>query len=115
MKKIIYYIWFFLLISKSYANDIFGTDRITENLKNGWNDLVETSDNALAYIIWLFYFIAVVVWIYWWFNILISGWDEEKVKKWKNYLIYMVIWLIVIFLSSIIVRWVIDVMTNKIT
>ena len=100
------------LWSQAYAWDPFWVSRITENLRNWWNDLVWTADGIAWYIIWLFYFIAVMVWIYWWFLILVSWWDEEKVKKWKNYVIYMIIWLIIIFLSSVIVRWINDIMTN---
>lgn len=87
----------------------FWIEKVSETFQWGWDDLVKTSDNLLGYIIGLFYFIAVVFWIYWWFTILVSWWDEEKVKKWKNIVIYMVIWLIVIFLASQIVNWVIDV------
>jgi len=112
MKKIIYTFLLLFITTTSYA-DYFWTNRITENLKNWTGDLVWTADGILWYIIWLFYFVAVAVWIYGWFLILVSGWDEERVKKWKNYLVYMVIWLIVIFLASIIVRWVIGVMTNR--
>ncbi len=119
MKKILYTLLGFFITSTSYAAceggmDTFGTCRITENMKHTNTDLITISDNMLWYFIWLFYFIAIVIWVYWWFQILISWWDEEKVKKGKNYLVYMVIWLIVIFLASIIVNWIIDVMTTKV-
>jgi len=116
MKKLLYFVVWLFTTWKLYAenNDIFGVNKINPILQNGWDDLVSTADNILWYIIWLFYFIAVVVWIYGWFKILVSWWEEEKVKKWKNYLVYMIIWLVVIFLASIIVRWVIDVMTTQV-
>lgn len=92
------------------SGDFFWIDKVSETFQWGWDNLVQTSDNLLGYIIGLFYFIAVALWIYGWFTILTSWWDEEKVKKWKNYIIYVVIWLIVIFLASQIVSWVISVM-----
>ena len=119
MKKIFYTLFGLFITSTSYAAcpdgqmDTFGTCRITDGLSNWWTDLVLTADNILWYLIWLFYFIAVMVWIYGWFLILVSGWDEEKVKKGKNFVIYMVVWLIIVFLADIIVRWVIDVMTSQ--
>jgi hypothetical protein len=106
----------FLQVWASDAGSLFGTDKISETLKPGgdsWdNDLVQTADNLLGYLIGLLYFIAVALWIYGWFTILVSGWDEEKVKKWKNIIIYVVIGLIVIFLASQLINWVIDTMTT---
>jgi hypothetical protein len=115
MNKILYtFIWFFL-ISKTFAaeNCPLWICRVKWSKLDNWNhDLLTSADNILGYLIGLLYFVSVVIWIYWGFIILTSGWDDEKVKKWKNYLIYMVIWLVVIFLASILVRWVIDVMTK---
>jgi hypothetical protein len=106
----------FLQVWASDAGSLFGTDKISETLKpngdSGDNDLVQTADNLLGYLIGLLYFIAVALWIYGWFTILVSGWDEEKVKKWKNIIIYVVIGLIVIFLASQLINWVIDTMTT---
>jgi len=116
MNKIIYTLIGFFLTSKAFAeaNDPLGLSRVEDSNLSHWNgDLVTSVDNILWYLVWLLYFVSVVIWIYWGFLILTSWWDDEKVKKWKNYLIYMVIWLIVIFLASIIVNWVIDVMTRS--
>jgi hypothetical protein len=115
MNKVFYTLIWFFLTAKTFAatNDPLGLSRLEDsNLKHGDADLVTSADNILWYLVGLLYFISVVIWIYWGFLILTSGWDDEKVKKWKNYLIYMVIWLVVIFLASIIVRWIIDVMTQ---
>lgn len=69
-----------------------------------------TADNVLGFLIGLLYFIAVVFAIYAGFTILTSGGDEERVKKGKKILIYALVGLIVIFLASQIVTWVISVM-----
>ena len=113
--RLIYILFWLFLVNKSYAWDLFWVSRLRNSELNHWNenmDLVLTIDNLLAYFIWLLYFIAVAMWLYWWFTILTSGWEEEKVKKWKNLILYMIIWLIIIFLSSIIVKWVISVMSK---
>lgn len=115
MKKIILSLLiYFLFINFSFAdaNDFFGVWRVNDEFKAWWNDLITTTDNIAWYIIWLFYFIAVMIWIYWWFMVLTSWWDEDKVKKWKDIVIYMVLWLIIIFLASQIVYWVIDVLSR---
>ena len=95
------------------ASTIFWVDRVTENLQNGGDDLVLTADNVFGYIIGLFYFIAVIFAIYGGFTILTSGWDEEKVKKGKNLVIYVVLGLVVVFLASQIVRWIISIMSDE--
>lgn len=68
---------------------------------------IETLDNLLGYLIGLLYFIAIIFALYGGFQILTAGWDEEKVKKGKTTLINAVIGLVVIFLASSIINWVI--------
>lgn len=104
----------FLLSAVSYTTlfaadpgSVFGTGKIVPSLQNGGSDLVTTADNVLGYVIGLFYFIAVIIAIYGGFMILTSGGDEEKVKKGKNLVIYMVVGLVVVFLASQIVTWII--------
>jgi len=76
------------------------------------NDFMTTLDNMFGYLLTFLYFIAVVFAVYGWFQILTAGWDDAAVKKWKTTLINAVIGLVVIFLSSIIIRWVIDLATG---
>lgn len=72
-----------------------------------WN-FYTTVQTWISFFIWFLYFIAVVFGLWGWFNILTSSWDEWKVKKWKSIIIYAVIWIVVIFLSSSIVSFVFD-------
>lgn len=114
----IFLIVVFSLMSISFGfaanpGDTFWVDRITENLQNGGDDLVLTADNIFGYIIWLFYFIAMIFAIYGGFTILTSGGDEEKVKKGKNLIIYVVIGLALVFLASQIVTWIIGIMSDE--
>lgn len=99
-------------VNASDASTLFWVNKIDPSLSWWWSNLVATVNNIAWYLIWLFYFIAVLLWIYWWFLILVSWWDEEKFKKWKNIIIYVVFWLIVIFLASQLVNWVIKIMTD---
>lgn len=113
------YIFVFLLLFSFHGvfaadpGSVYGVDRITENLQNGGDDLVFTADNIFGYIIGLFYFIAMLFAIYGGFTILTSGGDEEKVKKGKNLIIYVVIGLALVFLASQIVTWIIKVMGSE--
>jgi hypothetical protein len=59
--------------------------------------------NAISFL----YLVAVVFALWWGFNILTAGGDEEKVKKGKTILIQAGIGLVVIFLASSIVKWVV--------
>jgi len=104
--------WIYTVDGANTAWEVFWIDKVDDGLQNGWNDLVDTINNILWYIIGLFYFIAVAFWIYAGFTILTWAGDEEKMKKWKNILIYVVVGLIVIFLASQIVRWVITTLSD---
>jgi len=53
------------------------------------------------------YIIAVIIIIWAWFQILTASWDEEKTKKWKTIIIQASIWLLVIFIASSIIQWII--------
>lgn len=97
-----------LAINQVSAINVKSTKQVTtwDNGQNG--DFITTLDTMLGYVIGLLYFVAVVFALYGGFQILTAAWDEEKVKKGKTTLINAVIWLIVIFLASIIVNWIIS-------
>jgi len=81
-----------------------------DNITDG--DFITTLDNILGYIVGLLYFIAVVFALWGWFQILTAGWDEEKVKKGKTTLIQAAVGLIVIFLASSIISWIINIFAD---
>lgn len=79
---------------------------VNDQLKWSDQNFYLTLQKWVEYFISFLYFVAVVFWLWGWFNILTSSWDEEKVKKWKNVIIYAVIWIIIIFLASSIIDFV---------
>jgi hypothetical protein len=98
-------------------------DKWVEVLKNNLND-VETQQSAseyiqniVVYLIGFISIIAVVYIIYAGFNILTGTGDEEKIKKSKGIIIYVIIWLAVIYLAYSIVTFVFNVFdqTSQIT
>lgn len=115
MNKNLKYILFFILLwitSIAHWKVDFWMWRISSDLQWWWTDLVQTWTNIVTYLIWLMYLIAIVFWIYWWFVIITSGWADDKVKKWKKIILFVVIWLAVTLLSSVIVNWTISTMSS---
>lgn len=106
-------LWVLLFsINQTFAMD-FWLNKVDESLQ-GWTwDFVQVITNIIAYLLWLIYLIAIVLWIYAWFQILTSWWDDWKVKKWKQTLIYVVVWLAVLLLSSVIVNWTINTLSDE--
>jgi len=74
--------------------------------------LSEYVQDIIEYLLWFITLIAVIYIIYAWFNILIWWWDEEKLKKSKSTILYVVIWMAVIWLSYSIVTFVIQVLNS---
>lgn len=96
-----------------YAIDVTRSKNTTAGDNGNSTNFVWTLDNILGYVIGLLYFIAVVFALWGGFQILTAGGDEEKVKKGKTTLIQAVIGLIVIFLASSIIRWVVQLGTDS--
>ena len=89
------------------AIDVTSSRSTTSGDNGSGGDFISVLDNILGYLIGLLYFVAIVFALYGGFQILTAGGDEEKVKKGKTTLINAVIGLIVIFLASTIITWVI--------
>lgn len=45
-------------------------------------------------------FIFILIWIYAFFKLISTNWDEEKAKKWKMMIFYSIIWFIIIKLAA---------------
>lgn len=81
------------------------------NVQGGLQGSGDSADNAVQSLITnaigFLYLVAVVYALWGGFNILTAGGDEEKVKKGKTILIQAAIGLVVIWLASSIVNWVV--------
>ncbi len=89
----------------------FWLDRVDDSLK--WSNVeadgvVDGITNIIVYLVGFFYLIAVIFGIYAWFLIMTSAGDDERIKKWKNIFIYVLVGLIVVFLASTIIRFVVE-------
>lgn len=103
-------------ISNPYEDDKHGLKEGIETTKWIIDDSV-TDRSASAYIqdvvaflLWFIAIVAVILIIYAWFNILTWAWDEEKVKKAKMTIIYVVIGMIVIYLAWPIFTFIVNVL-----
>jgi len=115
MKKVLYSgvtIALVMLNNVVSAIDVKWTANTTAADNGTTGDFVWTLNTMFNYLIGLLYFVAVLFAVYGWFQILTAGWEEEKVKKWKTTLINAVIGLIVIFLASQIISWIISLATG---
>lgn len=61
--------------------------------------------DVVKYLLTFLALVWIILIIYAWFNILISAWDEEKVKSSRKIIIYALIGFVIIFLAYPIVLW----------
>lgn len=139
MKYIIHLVLFLLVSISSFsfvwntcnANEIFsnttneipydnggtwlqdGIDEVKklDNLQTEWDASTYIS-GIVVYLLSFIYLIAVILIIYAWFNLLTWVWDEEKAKKSKTMIIYVVIWISIIFLANPIVWFIMQVLSK---
>lgn len=80
-------------------NDVFQTNCVNQT------DLTWFAKTIVKVIDWVNSFVWIVVIlfiIYAWFLILTSSWDEEKVKKAKSIITYIIVWLFVLIFNYLI-------------
>lgn len=105
MKKSLYAIAWVALTALNQANAAInpGPDNVNDDIvTSGTADVVVQW--YIANILGFLYLVAVIYWLWGWFNILTAGWDEDKVKTWKTVIINALIWVVVIFLVGTIVE-----------
>ncbi len=104
MKKSLYAIAWVTLLALNEANAAINPGTVTNtNIVTAWR-ADEVVQRYVSNILWFLYLIAVLYWLWGWFNILTAGWDEDKVKTWKKVIINALIWIVVIFLVGTIVE-----------
>lgn len=90
----------------------------TKIVKNDLNDIEKNRttsqyiQDVVAYLLTFITIIAVFYIIYAWFKVLTSAWNDDDVKKSKTTIISVFIWILIIWLSYTIVKWIIWVVIN---
>lgn len=91
------------------------------NFSNGSESKLATTDQSLPNLItnwittlsWFLALIAVCISLWWAFNILTAAGDEDKVKTGKSIIIRACLWLVAIFLVTVIINFVIGFLFGK--
>lgn len=83
-----------------------GTDKVKDNLKGRSDNLEDGVQGIISFITNLLYLIAVGFVLYGGFLMLTAGGDEDKVKKGKTILMQAFLGLLVIFLASSLVGFI---------
>lgn len=110
MKKIIYSIFWLSLLSLNSANAAlnFWSNKVNPELKwtNDWADVaIQTLiKNAMLFL----YLVAVIYGLWGWLQILTAWGKDDQVKKWRTIIVQALIWLVVIWLASSIVQWLVS-------
>jgi len=95
-----------------------GLDNGISIIKDGITDIekergaAEYIQDIVVFLIGFITLVAVIYIIYAGFQILIWNWDEEKLKKSKQTILYVVIWIIVIWLAYTITDFIITFVLN---
>ncbi len=85
-------------------------------LKNGLNDVVTNRkfsvyiQDVVIYLLTFVTIVGVIYIIYAGFQLMTSGWDEEKYKKTKNIIVYVILWIILMWLAYPIMKWIITLL-----
>jgi hypothetical protein len=107
MNKIIYSLIWLLLLNLNNANAAISLwwTKVDAWLK--WsNEWADTAVQVLIKNVMLFlYLVAVIYGLWGGFLILTAWWKEDNVKKWRTVIVQALIGLIVIWLASSVVQW----------
>lgn len=104
-------IWYYYSIKNIYAwtNCPFWLCKVDDWIKWTTEVNIEVSaNNTIEYILSFLGLVAIIFILWAWFNIMTAAWDDEKIKKWKNTIIYSIVWIIIIFFAYQFVTFILD-------
>ena len=124
-KLLLLCIWFTILLGCNYTQatdddiwfsaawlwyidwvDIIWTDH--SQVDPTWQEprLIKTIKTTINRVLWILWLIALILCLWWWFQMLTAAGDESKVKSWTKVLKHAAIWLVVIWLSRLLVSFI---------
>ena len=87
----------------------------TDESETTWSaSLLDTIQRAINRVLWMLSFVALILCLWWGFQMLTAAWDDGKVKSWTKILKNAAIWLVVIWLSWLVVSFVFRII-NKVS
>jgi hypothetical protein len=110
---IVYALGGFILVklAQSIIEAFYGKVECNEIITNACKNSLDISQwvNIILNVInWLNGFVAIAVLLmifYAGFQILLSRWDEEKIKKWKQAILYVAIWIFILLVNFLILTF----------
>ena len=88
-------------LNNSQLIDASGEMKVT----GGFRDKVVQWTTNIATLLWL---LAIGSIVYGWLLMTLAGWEDEKIKKWKDIVKWSLIWFIALISASAIIRVVIE-------
>lgn len=107
--------WWGSSVSNPYSWENYWLDEWINEVKGGIEDieknkkLSEYVQDIVIYVIWFVTLISVLYIIYAWFVLLIWVGDEEKAKKTKWIISYVIIWIVLIWLAYPLTTFIIGI------
>lgn len=81
----------------------------SDTKKISWTkDLSTLITDGIIYLLGFLFFVSVIYWLYWAWQIFSALNEDSKVKKWKTIIIRAAIWMVVIFSAYMITDFVIN-------
>jgi len=77
-------------------------------IRDGFKTKIQSWTTLIMEIIWL---LAVGAIVYGWFFLVVSTWEEDKIKKWKDIIKWWIIWFLWVITAGVLIRVVIWVLT----
>jgi len=76
------------------------------NTSDNDDKLIDVIKVTVNRVLWILSLIALLLCLWWWFQMLTAAGDESKVKTWTKVLKHAAIWLAIIWLSRLLVSFI---------
>ncbi len=119
IKKLILCLWLIIIFLNNYLfsqvptvelpwntwPDIIIQDTTIEWDSFYWKDMFKKINSILWISVWI---IAAIIAILWWYDLIVSEWNQEELKKTNKKIIYWMVWIIIAMASYTIMKLIID-------
>ncbi len=77
-------------------------------IRSGFKTKIQSWTKSIMEILWI---LAVWAIVYGWFFLVVSTWEEDKIKKWKDIIKWWIIWFLWVITAGLLIRVIIWVLT----
>lgn len=111
-KSVIYAIIWFLIIklsyyfvSATYSKTLCNVDKVSCTNPKELSDWAQIIFTIINWLNWFVGIAVVLMIIYTWAQIIFSGWEDEKIKKAKKSIIYIIVWIVILIMNYFILTF----------